>query len=266
MKKLYISADIEGVCGIADWKETELEDAQGAYFRAQMTREVQAACEAAVEAGVAEIFVKDAHSSGRNIDPAALPDNAKLMRAWTRDPWSMMAGIDPSFGAAMLIGYHSGSGSNGNPLAHTMSTNNVRVLINGVESSEFLMNTYSAASVGVPVVLVAGDSQLCASAKSLDPRIATIAVNEGIGNASVSINPRVAVRRIREEAAKAIRAAEGSKPIALPPGFELVIEFRQHYMAYRGSFYPGAKQLSPLAVGFTCATWFEALTFIFWVL
>jgi D-amino peptidase len=266
MKRLYISADIEGVCGIADWKETDLTDAQGAYFRAEMTREVQAACLAANEAGVQEIFVKDAHDSGRNIDPASLPDNARIMRAWTRDPYSMMAGIDPSFGGAMLIGYHSGAGSDGNPLAHTMNTNNVRVLINGEEASEFLINTYTAASVNVPVILLAGDRQLCDRAKALDPRILTVPVSEGLGNASVSINPRLAVARISEEAGKAVRAAEGRKPIALPPSFEVAIEFRQHFMAYRGSFYPGARKLSPLAVGFSSSTWFEALTFLFWVL
>jgi len=266
MKKLYISADMEGVCGIADWKETELTEAQGAYFRAEMTREVRAACDAAVEAGVEEILVKDAHDSGRNIDPAALPDNARLMRAWTRDPWSMMAGIDASFGGAMLIGYHSGAGSDGNPLAHTMNTNNVRVLVNAQEASEFLINTYSAAYAGVPVILLAGDRQLCERAKAIDPRIATIPVSEGIGNASVSINPRVAVARIHDEAARTIRAADGVRPIALPPSFDIAIEFRQHAMAYRGSFYPGARKLSPLAVGFSSRTWLEALTFLFWVL
>jgi D-amino peptidase len=266
MRKLYISADIEGVCGIADWKETDPTDAQGAYFRAEMTSEVRAACAAAVEAGVAEIFVKDAHDSGRNIDPSALPDNVRIMRAWTRDPWSMMAGIDSSFGGAMLIGYHSGAGSDGNPLAHTMNTNNVRVLLNGEEASEFLINTYSAAAAGVPVILVSGDRQLCEKARALDPRIAAVPVSEGIGNASVSINPRLAVAGIHDEAARAIRAAEGARPIALPSSFDVSIEFRQHYMAYRGSFYPGAKRLSPLAVGFACKTWLEALTFLFWVL
>lgn len=266
MKKLYISADIEGVCGIADWKETALADAQSAYFRAEMTREVAAACAAAREAGVAEIFVKDAHDSGRNIDPQALPDNARIMRAWTRDPFSMMAGIDPSFGAAMLIGYHSGAAADGNPLSHTMNTENVRVLINGEEASEFLINTYTAASVGVPVIMLSGDRQLCERAAALDPRIRTVPVSEGIGNASISINPRVAESRIKEAAAAAIAAAEDSRPIALPPHFDVAIEFRQHSMAYRGSFYPGAKRLSSLSVGFGCDAWFDALTFLFWVL
>ena len=104
MDKLYISVDIEGVCGIADWKETEIGEAQGAYFRRQMTREASAACEAAVQSGVKDILVKDAHGSGRSIDPSVLPRNTRIMRSWTRDPYSMMAGLDSSFGGACFIG------------------------------------------------------------------------------------------------------------------------------------------------------------------
>ncbi|MBL8966948.1 MAG: M55 family metallopeptidase [Spirochaetaceae bacterium] len=265
MKKLYISADIEGVCGIVDWAETEIAEAQGAYFRAQMTREVQAACEAAAAAGVEEIFVKDAHGSGRSIDPSALPRNARLMRAWTRDPFSMMAGIDPGYGAAMLIGYHSGAGSDGNPLAHTMNTDNVRLLVNGLEASEFLLNAYTAASFGVPVVLVSGDRKLCEHAASIDPRIATVAVSEGFGNASVSINPALAVERIKDAAAAVLRAGAFA-PFALPKRFDVTIEFRHHFRAYRGSFYPGAVRSSTLAVSYSCSEWMDALKFLFFVL
>ena len=44
--RLYLSADIEGTCGIADWAETEratMDDYRP--FAAQMTAEVAAACE-----------------------------------------------------------------------------------------------------------------------------------------------------------------------------------------------------------------------------
>ncbi len=266
MKKLYISADIEGVCGIADWKETELEAAEGAYFRAQMTREVAAACEAARDAGVAEIFVKDAHGSGRSIDPSALPENVRLMRAWTRDPYSMMAGIDTSFDAAMFIGYHSGAGSDANPLAHTMDTNNVRILINGVEASEFLMNAYTAASFGVPVVLVSGDRGLCEKVAGLNARIQTVAVSEGLGNASISINPGLAVTRIKAAAGAAVRGRSAECALALPPNFDITIQFRQHFRAYRGSFYPGATRTGVLDLSYSCADWLDALRFFFFVL
>jgi len=171
MDRLYVSADIEGVCGIVDWKETEIGEAQGAYFRAEMTSEVAAACEAAVASGVTDILVKDAHGSGRSIDPSRLPREARVLRAWTRDPYVMMAGLEPSHEGVFFIGYHSAAGTAGSPLAHTMDTNNVAVRINGELASEFLINAYIAAHVGVPVLLLAGDAALCATAASVNPNI-----------------------------------------------------------------------------------------------
>ena len=266
MTKIYISADIEGVCGIADWKETELPEAQGAYFRQQMTREVAAACEAAQAAGATEILVKDAHDTGRNLDPSALPQCARIMRAWARNPLVMVAGIDQGFDAAVFIGYHSGAGSAGNPLAHTMNLNNHRVLVNGEEASEFLLNAYTAASFGVPVAALSGDRELCERARALDPGIRTVAVNEGLGNAVISIHPGLAVARIREAVADALTADRSSFRLALPDRFELAIEFRQAYLAYRGSFYPGARQAGPRTVAYACAEWMDALRFLFFVL
>ncbi len=265
MKKLFISADIEGVCGIADWRETELSDPQSAYFRSQMTREVRAACEGALEAGVQEIFVKDAHDSGRNLDPSALPENVRLMRAWTSNPYLMMAGLDASFDAAMFIGYHSGAGRDGNPLAHTMNTGNTRVLVNGCEASEFLINAYTAASFGVPVILVSGDEQLCRSVVGHNPHIKTVAVNEGLGGASTSIHPDLAARLIKRAAIEAVHDGPAGE-FVFPPHFELEIHFKQHVSAYRGSFYPGAVQKGPLSVGYSCSKWLDALKFFYFVL
>ena len=266
MKKLYISADIEGVCGIADWKETELTEPQGAYFRAQMTREVQAACEAASEKGIPDILVKDAHDSARNIDPSMLPQTVRIMRAWARNPYLMMAGIDSSFDAAIFIGYHSGAGSDGNPLAHTMNTGNVHVLVNGKMASEFLINAYTAASFGVPVILVSGDRQLCESVTELNAHIKTVAVSEGLGNASISINPKLALSRIKAAATEAIQGDPSFCALSFPTHFDLIIQFRQHDGAYRGSFYPGAIQVSPHQVSYSCSTWLDALRFLFFVL
>jgi len=267
VKKLYISADIEGVCGIADWKETEIGEAQGAYFRAEMTKEVRSVCEAACEAGVEEIFVKDAHGSGRSIDPSALPENVKIMRSWTRSPYSMMAGIDGSFGGAIFVGYHSEAGSDGNPLAHTMDSSMiVRIQINGENASEFMLNSYTAASFGVPSLMLTGDGKLCESAARLCPGIGTVAVSEGLGNASVSINPALAQRLIKEEAAKALRRSPLAAAIALPPAFDMRIQFRQHHHAYRGSFYPGAERIGPYELRFASARWIDALTFMFFTM
>ncbi|MGA2080493.1 MAG: M55 family metallopeptidase [Holophaga sp.] len=266
MSRIYISADIEGVCGIADWKETDLAEVQGAYFREQMTREVAAACEGAQAAGATEILVKDAHSTGRNINPAALPQCVRIVRSSARNPLTMMAGLDRGFDAAVFIGYHSGAGSAGNPLAHTMNRDNSRVLVNGEEASEFLLNAYTAASFGIPVAAVSGDRDLCERVAAHNRNIRTVAVNEGLGSAVISIHPALAAARIREAVAEALKADPASCRLPLPDRFELAIEFREHFLAYRGSFYPGARQAGPRTVTYACAEWMDALRFMFFVL
>ncbi len=66
--KVYISADIEGVTGVTTWDEAELHKPDHGIAQEQMTAEVRAACEGALNAGATEIWVKDAHDSGRNSD------------------------------------------------------------------------------------------------------------------------------------------------------------------------------------------------------
>ena len=107
--QIYISADIEGTCGIADWSETErktMDDYRP--FQQQMTREVAAACAGAVAAGAEDILLKDAHDTARNLDPTALPRETRILRGWTGDPLSMMSGLDSApFGAVLFTGYHA---------------------------------------------------------------------------------------------------------------------------------------------------------------
>ena len=266
MKKLYLSADIEGTCGIADWKEAELENPQGAYFRAQMTREVAAACEAAIKAGIDELLVKDAHSTGRNIDPSLLPEKVKILRSWTRDPQVMMAGLDSGFDGTIFTGYHSAAGSDGNPLAHTMNGANVWVKINGVPASEFLINSYTSISLGVPVLFLSGDEALCSFAEGLGWGMKTAAVSKGIGNASISIHPAVARRLIGEGVAAVLASPPSASQQYIPRRFEVEIRFKEHYLAYRGSFFPGAQKLGSHEVAYTASTWKDALVFLFFVL
>lgn len=267
MKKLFISADLEGVAGIANWQEADIESKFSKYFCEQMTKEVNAACEAAIEAGAGEIIVKDAHSTARNLIPSMLPEQVKIVRGWTRNPHIMMAGLDSSFDGAMMIGYHSAGGTDGNPLAHTMNLNNEWVKINGEIASELLINAYIAASMGVPVLLVTGDQMICEDARKINPHIRTVAVSEGIGNASLSIHPDMAVKRIRQEVLAVLSEGDLSKyAVKLPETFRVEIAFREHYLAYRGSFYPGAVQTGAKTVAFEADEYMDALRFLFFVL
>lgn len=264
--KLFISADIEGVTGIVNWDEASLGNPHNKYFCRQMTREVGAACEAALESGAEDILVKDAHGSARSIDPSELPEQVRLVRGWARNPYIMMAGLDETFDGVFLMGYHSAAGMNGNPLAHTMDTNNVYVKINGQFASELMISTYTAALFDVPVVFVSGDKMLCEHAKELNENIATVPVSEGIGNASISINPNLSLKLINGKVREALEGDLSRCKVKLPESFSVEIRYREHFDAYKASFYPGAQQADTHTVVFDTKDFYEVLRFIFFVL
>jgi D-amino peptidase len=187
--KVFISADIEGTAGITNWDEARKPHADYPEHRQQMTREVLAACDGANAAGAKEILIKDAHATGRNILQADLPESVRLIRGWSGHPMSMVQELDKSFDAALFIGYHSKAGDETNPLAHTLTGEVMRMRINGVPTSEFLLHAYAAATVGVPVVFVSGDWQLCTDIKETNSNITAVAVSEGIGPSTVSLAP-----------------------------------------------------------------------------
>lgn len=248
--KVYLSCDIEGVAGISVWDETNhlKNDRWLDYFARQMTNEAAAACKGAIDAGASDILVKDAHDSGRNITPAALPKQARLHRGWA-GPAMMAEGLDESFAALACIGYHSPAGSGANPLAHTMATSLDEVTLNGARCSEFTLTSYYAAKCGVPVVFASGDAGLCEEAQALIPGITTVATNVGQGGGVESIHPELAAERIRAGMKQALaRDSYAGCMAPLPGSFELVVRFRSHPDAWRMGFFPGVQQVDAKTV------------------
>lgn len=258
--KIFISADIEGVAGCTVWDETEKGKDGYEYFARQMTREVMAACEGANDAGASEIMVNDAHDSGRNIDHNLLPKNTKLVRGWSGGLFSMVQELDTSFDALMFIGYHSPASSDANPLSHTMTTILDYIKINGNIASEFLIHSYIAAYLGVPVVFLSGDQGLCDEVKSLNENIATVAVKVGKGNSSINIHPELAMDLIREKVREALSKDLSNCKLELPEEFKLEIRYRQHKDAYKRTFYPGVTKVDENTISYISNDYMEVLS------
>ena len=73
----------------------------------------------------------------------------------------------------------------------------------------------------------------------------------------------------REEAEAAVR--EGIEhperfSLALPPKFDVEVEFAQHFVARRAGFYPGARQTGPRSVVFSSDAWYDCLRFFMFCL
>ena len=265
--KIYISADMEGLTGVTHWDEVLSDKPEYARFRDQMAAEVNAACLGALAAGAEEITVKDAHGSGRNLHPGDLPDAVQLIRGWSGHPLSMIQELDDSYTALMMIGYHSRAGSGGCPLAHTMSSSRIaEVILNGRSIAEMQLFGTMAAVLGVPLVLVSGDEQLCADAAVENDAIHTVAVQRGVGNSTVSIAPDLSVDQIQREAEISLTGDLSSKLLPVADHWQMTIHYHRASLAYRARWYPGASPVGDTGIEFRTREYFEVLRLIQFVL
>ena len=247
--KVFISADIEGVTGVTSWCETE-SGGQGYEAAArQMTLEVSAACEAAIEMGF-DVVVKDGHGNARNIDMWGLPKGVSLIRGWRCSPEGMMGGLDSSFDAVIYIGYHSPEGMNTNPLAHTTEHEWFNwIKINDRLASEFSMNVLYAANLGIPSVFFSGDRGICDHAREYCSDIVTVAVKEGVGNSSWNMHPEDSIRAIKSGVKEALRDV---RPVCLErQEYKMDIFFKEHQRARAASWYPKAELTGSNSVRYT---------------
>ncbi len=257
--KIYISADIEGVTGILNWDQCNHDKKEYAIFAEQMSKEVAAACIGANSAGATEILIKDGHSWCCNIDFNILPKNVTMVRGMSGHPFSMMQEIDSTFDAALMIGYHSGASFEDNPLCHTYSTSIHSFKINGELVNEYLINTYIASYVGVPVVFLSGDAGICNFAKNINPNIHTLATNKHFGTSTISIHPELSLMLIEHGVKSALTNDISNCFLDLPKEFDIEICFQDPAKAYKKSFYPGMEKISSTTLRFYSTDYYEVL-------
>ena len=262
VKKVFISADIEGIATTTCWAQCNRGEWGYEESRKQMSLEVAAACEGARAAGAEEIVVKDSHDFATNIIPDLLPEYAELIRCWSGDPMSMVTGIAPGFDAVLFVGYHSAAGRDGNPLSHTMDTEPVAVRINGRKASEFMIYSWACALEGVPTAFVSGDRMLCEDYADLHPRCVRVPVKDGYGGLVRCIHPALACRRIREGAERALRQDLSDALCTLPSSFKLEITYSHQTVATRKSFFPGCRKTDDNTVELVTDSYRDVLTAI----
>ena len=225
--KVYISCDMEGTAGVCSWKQCDPSNRdEYPTYRRYMTQEVTAAIEGAREGGAREILVNDSHWSMHNLLFDELPGDDDLrVLSGAPKPRSMGQGLDGSFDAVFLTGYHAKSGDAA-VLSHTMTDAVVyAVSINGTACSEALVFAALAGSYGVPVALVTGDRTVVEETLAHMPWATGVVVKDSIGFSAVnSLTPRAAQAAIRSGARQAVERAGQAKPFAFDPPYELVID------------------------------------------
>jgi D-amino peptidase len=204
--RVFISADMEGITGIADPRDI-LED-ERAYERGQelMVEDVNAAIEGALAAGADDIVVNDSHWTMTNIPPNDLHEGARLIRGSTKRRL-MMQGFEPDHDVVFFVGYHAKAGTADAVLNHTMFPQMLhRILINGTEVGEMGINAGLPKHHGVPVGLVTGDDKTSTEAADEfdEGEVETVVVKEGIDRFTANSKP---LPEAREEITAAAETA-----------------------------------------------------------
>ena len=264
--KVYLSVDIEGVAGIAHWDEARKQNPDYEQFQDQMNREAAAACRGALAAGATAITVKDAHASGRNLRHRDLPRPARLIRGWSGHPLLMLQELDASYDAVCLVGWHSPASSGGTPLAHTYSGRVAEVRLDGELASEYSLHARVAASLGVPVVFVAGDQALCDHVHAHVPATTTLVTLTGRGPSVIAEHPDEVVERIEAGVAAALGGDRAACLPEVPPRSVLELRYKIAEDAYRAAQYPGMKQVDDVTVRLEVGDPLDALRAIRFVL
>lgn len=217
--KLYIHTDIEGVAGMVHFEDRNDRSTEGYYRRLRMhrllTAEVNAAIEGALEAGVDEVIVNDAHGSGYNILFEELNPVAEIVHGpLVRQPfWTPC--LDETVDLVFAIAQHAMAGTNG-VLAHSLW------YANDLYFGEAGMCMAIAGSYGVPTVLVTGDNTTCSQVVELVPQMETVAVKQALSPYNArSWTPQRACEMIRRAAKTAVERRDEIPPFRLQPPFRV---------------------------------------------
>lgn len=232
--KIWISCDMEGVAGVVDWDQCRPGNPGYALGCALMQDEVNAAIEGAVAAGATEIVVNDSHGKMANLDPRALAGGASYLSG-RHKPMYMVQGLDGTFDAVFLVGYHGSISGRPSTLSHTYNPEVFAgVKVNGAYVGESGINALPMAHYGTPVAFVSGDQVTAQEVAPFAPDGVSVVTKESITRAAaLNLHPDESCRRIRAGAEEAVRRAAAGKlqPPAIDRPVKLDLEFQTGDMA-----------------------------------
>jgi D-amino peptidase len=261
--KIYISADMEGVVGAVTNEQLGPSGFEYQRFREFMTAEVNAAIEAAFEAGATEILVSDSHGNGQNLLIEKLPENIKVVRSWPR-PLMMMQGIDETFDGAIFLGYHSSTTNPEGVRAHTMSSARLAdIRLNGISMPEAGINAAIGGHFGVPIIMISGDDAIVKETQRLLGNIEGAVVKWAYGfHSALTMTPDAAYDLIRQKVRSAIARIGDFKPYKLETPIRLEVTFKNYRPSEVLSYLSIVERIDAHSVRFSGADMVEVSKFL----
>ncbi len=259
---VYVSVDIEGITGVVH--ADMMMPGQREYDRGRrlMTQDANAAIEGLVAAGAEFILVNDGHGPMRNLLFEEMHPAAHLLSGTgdAKDHCQIEMADSRSFDAAVFVGYHAMARTPKAIHPHTIAGAVVSELRNnGRPHGETGINAAVRGALGIPVVMVTGDTTTVAEARTfLGEEIETVAVKEACGRNAALCRPPGATRpEITAAAARALAKRDRVPPYTPDQPFRLEVDFVTMPQCDRASRTAGVERTGPLTIRVADATPWE---------
>jgi len=259
--KAFISVDLEGMPYIVIPGHLNLKGTLYSEARKITTRTTLTVAEELNRNGFDRIVVADSHGPMVNLLVDDLPEYVEIVRGYPR-PLSMIAGIE-GCDAALFLGYHAKFGTVKSTFDHTYSGRTFNKLeINGIEVSEFLLNAYAAGDLNVPVILVAGETQLLEDdVKKYTPWARTVALKRSLSRVSAI---SASLTKIETELKQAVKDAvakfkqEKVKPLITKKPVKVQVAFSSTLFADAAELLPFVERIDGLNIRYEAKNVSEA--------
>jgi D-amino peptidase len=250
---IYVSVDIEGISGVVHGDMMAASEREYDRGRRLMTGDTNAAVKGLVDAGAKYILVADGHGPMRNIFYEELHPAAHLMTgsANARDYCQLQGADSREFDAAVFIGYHAMAKTFDAIHPHTIAGVAVHELrVNGKPHGETGLNAAVLGSMGIPVVMVTGDTTTTIEARAfLGEAIETVDVKDASGRNAAICRPLTVCRdEITAAAARALQNLGPVKPYQPGQPMRLEVDFLTMQQCDRAARTAGIERVGPVTI------------------
>lgn len=225
MKEFVVRADLEGASGVVSYDQVNEARPQYQEGRALFMEDLLALLRGLLKAGADSIVVYDQHSLARNVDLQRIPAGVHVIcgKPAYRPHWA--GGLNAATRGLVLLGFHSRRGTPSGLLDHSYDLHTREIRLNDLAVGEIGIEAAIAGDLGVPTILVIGDSAGIAEAGTLLPGVAGVAVKESLGHGAALCHPTpVTARWIEEAAERAVAHPPNTPPFRVQPPVTLEVE------------------------------------------
>ena len=253
--KLFLNCDMDGSPGIftreqAWYWETGARPEVGREARELFTADINAASEAALEAGATELIVCDTHHGGGNFIQEKLLRDKRIIYLYRsvgmeegKRRW--MPGMNETVAGLILPGHHAKASTEGAFLPHTWNFEWLDFTINGQSVGEIGIEACFAGHWDVPLIHVQGDEAACAEVRRQFPSAGTTAVKRGTTDSCTGLTPEAARSYTARGIKQSILNLRAGKMRSYKPSLPMTITLRMRTMdaAAKAAQRPGVLRL-----------------------